>query len=403
MQVDVRRWLVFDEVGQGFKGLPVQASRPLVAVRLSVPVRPVGTTEWLTYDEVLADRIQVWSGPGSPDRDDAWDGPVPVHTNLPFDRRPDALDLARQFPGATGRGLVPGLLVTEQRHERHVERTVYSCSRIRESGMIFSRIWTGEHPTDLSPSEAVREACAQSKDLHERFSDESNQIRRFDEDVEIELKYTMPDEVSPWFLASDLAAMVQRREIEGFIPDLGNELKRWSYTQDTFEILSPDKAGYVAFMRYPAGLDLVKYKFFDQDSLRRMEKVDVGVTVDPGQYQEYLRSKVEGADFRPLPRLTRTRFDVVVESTSTGHFFGLEVDEVRAAGRVLRQLEIEYHQSRACLGVTAETVEPELFRLADMVEHRLKEWGLRAERGYLSKLSFLKEAAAGDPAPDARP
>ncbi|MFF6780668.1 hypothetical protein [Streptomyces sp. NPDC012510] len=398
----VRRWLLFDEIGQGFKSLQVSASRPLVAVRLSGAERPVGTTEWLTYDEVVGDRLHVWNRATGLEHEEVCEPAEAFHTQLPFDLRAEARDLARDFPGSTGRGPVPVLLVTERRQNGTVEHAVFSCSRIRESGMLFSRIWVGTHPTGRPLPAVVSQACEEGKSLHERFSDESAQYRQFEEGVEIELKFTLLDDPHPWVIASDLARAVQRRELEGFIPDLGTELQRWSYEQDTFEILSPaDKAGYVAFMRYYDGTYIVKYKFFEQDTLRRIERFDEGVVLEPEGFADYIRSAIKDAEIRALPHMTRTRFDVNVESALTGHFFGLEVDEVRAEGRVLRQLEIEYHKSRACHGVTGETMEPELFRLGQEADRLLADWGVRAELGYLSKLSFLKEVAAGTMAPTA--
>lgn len=97
---------------------------------------------------------------------------------------------------------------------------------------------------------------------------------------------------------------------------------------------------------------------------------------------------------RELPYLRRTRFDVNVESSVAGHFYGLEMDEVESETKIMRQLEIEYHRSRACYGVERRTVEPELTRLADEAERLLRTWGVAAERGYLSKLAFRKEVAA---------
>ncbi|MEU3660333.1 hypothetical protein AB0E77_11300 [Streptomyces sp. NPDC032940] len=391
----MKRWLLFDEVGPGFKGLQVPAERPLVAVRLAGADRPIGTTEWLTYDEVLGDRLAVWDRATGLEREEVYEPAEAFHTQLPFDLRPGARDLARDFPGATGRGLVPSLLVAERHDGDTVEHAVFTCSRIRESGMLFSRIWAGTHPAGRPLPEVVARACDEGGALHTRFSDESAQYQQFEKGVEIELKFTLLDDPSPWVVATDLARAVQRRELDGFIPDLGTELQRWTYEQDTFEILGPaDKLGYVAFMRYYDGTYIVKYKFFEQDTLRRIERFDEGVVLQPEEFADYVRSAVEGAEIRALPHLTRTRFDVNVESALTGHFFGLEVDEVRAGGRVLRQLEIEYHKSRACHGVTEDTMEPELFRLGREAGRLLGEWGVRADLGYLSKLSFLKGVAA---------
>jgi hypothetical protein len=272
---------------------------------------------------------------------------------------------------------------------------VYSCSRIRESGLLFSRIWSGPADPAGSPVAAVHAACAEQPDLLRQFTDESMQTTRYEEDIEIELKLTLDEQAAPWDIACGLATDVQERRLPGFIPDLGNELQRWTYRQHTFEVTgSPDRSGYVAFMTECGGGYTVKYKLFQQDALRRSETFEENVRLERAEFGDHVRSALGAVELRPLPDLVRTRFDVNVESAVTGHFFGLETDEVRAGDRVLRQLEIEYHRTRACFGVTGDSIDGELFRLADLAQRLLAGRGIESERGYLSKLSFLRDVAA---------
>ncbi|MER7844251.1 hypothetical protein ABTZ03_09940 [Kitasatospora sp. NPDC096077] len=392
-------WLVLDEIGASFPGVGSPTSSSLLAVRLAPFTGSGGTTEWLRYGEVTADRVQVLSRTGDVVESLQCGPAAPVWTHLPFDLRADALRFdAVGKEGADARPrLVPAFLVTEQVSHTATRAYVYSCSRIRESGLLFSRIWAGETPTGASPVAAVRVACAEQPVLLHRFTDEVAQTTRFESDVEIELKLTLRTETSPWEIASRLADAVQTRELPGFLPDLGNELQRWTYEQDTFEVHDADgRSGYVAFMKDPDGTFVVKYKFFEEDALRRIERFDEGVRLGPEQFADYITSALPGVRLRRLPHLVRTRFDVNVESAVAGHFFGLETDEVRANGRVMRQLEIEYHKTRACHGAEAATIEPELNRLADEAQRLLEKWGVEASRGYRSKLTFLKEVAAAD-------
>lgn len=386
----VTRWLVFAEIGAGFRNLVASAPSATAAVRLPASDEPAGATEWLTYEDVVADRLLRWDEHDQPCEERTFDRPTPVSTALPFDLR--LAEVIAAAPGMAGGRLVPAFVVAESGDGT---RTVYASTRVRQSGMLFARIWAGAVPAGRSLVRTVRDACAAEPGLLDRVVDDGAQMTRFDEDTEIELKFTLLDDTTSWEIAHHLAQAVQRRAFPGFLPDLGNEMQRWTYAQTTFEVTGPaDRAGYIAFMQTHDGTYEVKYKFFAEDGLRRTERCVLGVSVTPDEFPDHIRATVPGAEFRPLPDLRRTRFDVNVESARTGHFYGLETDEVVAGGRVLRQLEIEYHRSRDCFGVTGSTVESELFRLSDHVEKLLSDWGVRAERGYFSKLSFLRDLEA---------
>ncbi|MGR6924605.1 hypothetical protein ACU635_61030 [[Actinomadura] parvosata] len=386
-------WLVFDEIGTSFTSFGPPTTPSMIAIQLTRTPAFAGTTEWLPYHEVTADRIRSVSRSGGWSEDWPCSRAEPVGTCLPFDRR----EAARRLPFADADRAavqVPAFLVTDEETETGTRSHVYCCSRIRESGMLFSRIWSGPTAPDGSPAPSILTACREQPGLLRRCTDEHVQTMRFHDDVEIELKLTLEEPDSPWRIACELAKAVQHRKLSGYIPDLGNELQRWTYEQDTFEILEPeDKMGYVAFMSDSDGSHVVKYKFFTHDSLRRVERFDDGVRVEPHSFEEYIRTQLGDVSMRRLPHMTRTRFDVNVESARTGHFFGLEMDEVRAGGRVMQQLEVEYHKTRACHGVREDTVEPELSRLADQVQSLLKAEGVMTRSGYFSKLSFLRQVA----------
>jgi hypothetical protein len=389
-------WLMLGQVGLGFAGLEARTSHGAFALRL--PSAPSGDSPavlWLRYDDILADEV-LWC-PGDEGLE-IGQQPLPtltgrnaVWSGVAFDARTQALRLG----GSDGRlqELAPTFLVHEQPHAetREVRRTVYVCSRMRESGLLFARI--GEDSLDGTGSllDSVVRVTAEDPVVLRRMSDESRQTSNLFPDIEIELKFTFDQDVSPWVVTSNLAAAVQRRELPDFIPDVGNEYQRWSYEQDTFALEREGASlGYAAFMLTPSQEYVVKYKMYPTDALRRQETFDMNVRIEPSGFQEYLREALPGTTALALPHMTRSRFDVNVQSTRTGHYFGLEMDEVKAAGQTMRQLELEYHRSQLVAGCDEKTVEPELMRLRDLVSEILSDWGYSYHVGYFSKLSFLK-------------
>ena len=380
-------WMTLDEIAGSFPALVESRSTTMYAAQLATVDQRDGSTVWLTYDDVVASRIQEWSRDGELRTEYSVDPVRALATSLPFDRREGLLVVGDE---ALGR-LVPTFLVTSDADESLAH--VYVCSRVRESGMLFSRIWSGE-AAGFGIVPLVSRACDEQPQLLWRFTDEATQCIRYDDEYEIEVKFTVLDETQPWTVADALARAVQSRQLDGFIPDLGNEMQRWTYGQYTFEVLSPpERRGYIAFITTHDGTFAVKFKFFEKDGLRRYERIVDDARLEPSDFRSYISAAIGDAELRELPYLTRTRFDVNVESAVAGHFYGLEMDEVHSAGHVMRQLEIEYHRSRACYGVDSGMIEPELFRLADQVDALFTAWGIRSERGYLSKLSFLRGVA----------
>ncbi|HST46392.1 hypothetical protein [Jatrophihabitans sp.] len=384
-------WLVLGQVGLGFAGLEEKTSHGGYALRLPDPPSDPPAVVWLKYDDIVADEL-AWcpgaDGQGGEQQLPALTGRSAVWSGAAFDVRAQALRLGN----GTDRP-APTFLVFEQPDggAGRVRRTVYACSRMRESGLLFGRI--GEDDTDqASPLLASVERVAQAHPaVLRRMSDESRQTTKFFPDTEIELKFTFESDVSPWVVTSDLAAAVQRRELPDFIPDVGNEYQRWSYEQDTFALERDGvSVGYAAFMLTPSQEYVVKYKMYPADGLRRQETFDMNVRLEPSDFQDYLRTALPGTTASALAHLTRSRFDVNVQSARTGHYFGLEMDEVTAAGHTLRQLELEYHRSQLVAGCDQAAVEPELMRLRDLVAGVLSDRGYQYSVGYLSKLSFLK-------------
>ncbi|MFJ6392832.1 hypothetical protein ACIQJT_35125 [Streptomyces sp. NPDC091972] len=304
--------------------------------------------------------------------------------------------------GSTSR-VAPLLLlraVASSSSEQHLE--VLTCTRMREIGLVFTRVGSLALPAQTPVLEKAREALALARPWNERIAGEANQYFNFEPETEVEAKITVESLQTPWDLASHLAAVVSRGDLRGFIPDVGTEFQRWQHHQDTFEITGPaNEVGYFAFLPKPEGSFLLKHKTFAHDALRRREVFKFDVTLPEGtDFEGYLKETFPRLTVRRLPHLVRTRFDVNVESTQTGHFYGIEVDEVVVEGypQTLRQVEIEYHHSRRHEGLSRDSIEPELLGLEKAVRSELDALGVTCHSGFYSKLSFLKDTIASRPA-----
>jgi hypothetical protein len=382
------RWLVLQPPAVAFLGNRQPATAPATAFRLPPTDHPPGAVAWIRYDDVITDHINHW---GYPDHapEQALPGTwCPVLTGAPYDQRPHAA-----APHHSPSSLGPTFLVQiAQRAGGSQLRHVYSCARMRVAGLLFARVWSGPAESGEPVRETIRRAVADNGELLLRQSDETAQTINFNETTEVEAKFTLTADAGLWEVSRHFAEALMSGRLTGFIPDVGNEMQRWSYPQVTFGLRRDGRsAGYAAFIRRTDGGYIVKYKLFTEDTLCRSETFDFGVTIEQSGFEEYLRQRLPDLTLTRLPDLVRTRFDVNVISEATGHYFGIESDIVIAEGHRLRQLELEYHKSQATYQASSDTIESELFRLKDLVDQELRSAGFEANFGYYSKLSFLRD------------
>jgi len=277
------------------------------------------------------------------------------------------------------------------------ERTrveVFACTRLREVGAVFARVAECTVPAAATDDQAVATTLKSAGNLREHVAVENQVFRNLVPGIEIENKITMHGDVSIWRMTSEIAAQIGTAAFPGFIPDVGNEVQRWEVFQHTFEVLSPpEQAGYIAFQEQPSGAFMLKHKTFAEDTLRRVETFRHNLTVPGKDFPAFLGLEYPQLTVRALRTFRRTRFDVNVESSATGHFFGIEIDEVRTTGegRLLRQAEVAYHRSRIHHGLDIATIEPELERLTGLVDNYLAGAGVDRQRSFYSKLSFLRD------------
>ncbi|MEU6275758.1 hypothetical protein ABZ871_25595 [Streptomyces populi] len=275
---------------------------------------------------------------------------------------------------------------------------VLMCARLRTIGTLFVRAARFHHAADAGLPEIVAEALQQGTALQDHLRIENNAYLPYEKGVEIEQKVTLLDDASIWSLSKDIWTAVENGDFPGFITDPGYELTRWHFVQHNYEVVAPAaEAGHYAFQENPDGRYQLKMKTFPVDALRRTEIFRKGVEVPDQNFDEYLAREFPDLTFRRLPSFRRTRFDVNVQSLATGHCFGIESDETTVdgpGGRTLRQVEMEYLETRWHEGMDSSSIDDELGRLTGLVEAFLAKDGIAAERNFYSKLSFLKNCTA---------
>ncbi|MET8730716.1 hypothetical protein ABZV81_26560 [Streptomyces parvus] len=279
---------------------------------------------------------------------------------------------------------------------------VMMCSRVRAFGLVFVRVARFTHDADLPLPDLVAEALTHSSRLAGPVMSDGRAFEVLEPEVEIEQKINLLDEVSIWALTQPVCAAIEEGQYPGFFLDPGYELTRWQFTQDTFEVLSPqEQAGYFAFAKMPDGRYVLKMKTSERKAYRHEKTFRHHLEIPDDNLEAFLEREYPTYSFHRLPTLVRARFDINLESAETGHCFGISIDDVTVAGgHSLRQAEIEYLKTRVHDGSDHAVLDSEMDRLVTLVEENLKRLDVRAERSRLSKLTFLKNceeqaAAAG--------
>lgn len=221
-------------------------------------------------------------------------------------------------------------------------------------------------------------------------------------DTELEFKFNIRTGYNFYTINRMFYEKLDRGEIEGFMPQLGDEIQHWSYDNNFCEILpNADKVGgYVSIMYWSkkkrANWDervvTYKKKLFHEDALERWERNYHNLYVD-GTPEESLASYFD-LPLASHPDWRRTRLDIACEAHDTGNIFFLNFEDSRVfndsspEGR-LQQCEIEYHKTR---GTPDELlIYRDFERLGAAMERFMTEIGLTYEKTNYSKLTFLKD------------
>lgn len=221
-------------------------------------------------------------------------------------------------------------------------------------------------------------------------------------DTELEQKFNITGDYDYHVLNRLWYEALDDRRIEGFAPQLGDEIQHWSYDNDFCRIQpNPQRmAGYVSIMHWSrvrkASWDdpvvTYKKKLYREDALERWERNYADQRIH-GSPEESMASFFS-LPLYPLPSWRRTRYDMACEAVETGNIFMINFEDSRVRndssphGR-LQQCEIEYLKTR-CHPVEV-LIYTDLARLTDEVESFMRGVGLRCERTNYSKLTFLEE------------
>ncbi|MFI5528229.1 hypothetical protein ACIA8O_06665 [Kitasatospora sp. NPDC051853] len=298
------------------------------------------------------------------------------------------------------RSLAPLLVLRTHRSAERPWTEVLMCARVRAQDTVFVRVARFEHPADAPAATLAARGLEHAGQLHQYVRVERYANHQYEQGTEIEHKVTLRDEVSIWDVALHLWRAVEAGEFPGYVTDPGYELTRWQYDQHNWDVTGPEgQGGHLSLQLTPYGTYTLKRKVFQQDTLRREQIIVRGVEIPDGDLEGHLRRAYPELEIRPLPALTRARFDLNVQSLVTGNYFGIETDEVTVhglPGTVLRQVETEYLHTRRHEGMDQADVDADMAELAVLIERHLAGRGIKAEAGHLSKLAFLRGLAGGE-------
>lgn len=217
-------------------------------------------------------------------------------------------------------------------------------------------------------------------------------LRKFEPDTEIEHKLTLASDVDVYGLAVHFRNLVGGAVFPDYVWEYGNDFEQWDFDNRLYEVSGPpEEAGYVSFMPDPHGTVGVKRKWFTADAVERRETRWVSVRL-AGSEAEYIRRRF-GVVGDYLGAFRRIRFDIQLESLSTGNIHVLTIDRCRFERDDwpdLCQLEVEYWRSRTLRTSAAATLRAELRQIVDAAKAELDRLGIDHVESPLSKSTYMR-------------
>ncbi|MEV0039452.1 hypothetical protein [Streptomyces sp. NPDC050804] len=143
--------------------------------------------------------------------------------------------------------------------------------------------------------------------------------------MELEYKYNLPSTTDIWAISKEILKAIRRGELTGCRPEYRDDFQINSFDNHLFEVSGPNsERGYASFIPTVEGGHVLKRKWFTEDAFARREQIQK-VEVRPDAFEEYLRSE-RGLQVRAMPPFKRIRYDVQLESMTTGHVYGIMSD-----------------------------------------------------------------------------
>ncbi|MGX1877025.1 hypothetical protein ACWIHP_20525 [Nocardia fluminea] len=295
--------------------------------------------------------------------------------------------------GAAGaeRAVMPLALLAE----RQRRWAVYLPSRITADAGLF------HHVSDLGETAGQRPIATVISQIIERLPEFSAEIGSHecwyftqDPGIEYEHKFTLPHSVDIYALTRKIADQIGFGHLAHLRPEFGNSFEMWQFDNYMFEVTGPtaDDRGYASFIPRRAGGHVLKRKRFAADGFARFEsKLAVPEELtSTAQMHDFLTALELETGY--LGQFLRTRFDVNVESTVTGHIYSVMADrcEFATPHSALQQLEIEYLRSRGTARECRAEITAELDQIKLWATDYLVAQQISAESGYLSKFTYLR-------------
>ncbi|MET9374057.1 hypothetical protein ABZX98_07895 [Streptomyces sp. NPDC002992] len=386
-------WVVLGGVHLLNRTAPRRADEPLVLVRVAPQEvsRPSTTVVigWNTLGTCSAEALRA---------DGTRIGSVRIDGKDLF---PDAIAGAalRELIGAEAApGLVPLCYLAEHPGGYHA----YAQIRFHPEDACFVRTTSepvGRGPVEalswLDPVLAAHHASSTALNNHRRC------FRKHFEGTELEYKYTLDPAPDIWAAAMELLKALRDGELEGCRPEYREEFQAHHTENHLFEVTGPaSEVGYASFVPTVTAGHVLKRKWFAEDAFARREELVYGIDVTPDGFEAYLRGEL-GLQVRAMPPFQRVRYDIQCESMRTGHVYGIFLDRCTLLADstvVLSQCELEYLRTRGVLDQDQDEVLHEMERVNGWLRNYVATRGWAAEHTFHSKLSFLRNAVAAQPA-----
>jgi len=304
----------------------------------------------------------------------------------------------RPLVGSAGSALVPLCYLSE-----HPGGGYHAYAQIRAHAEDACFVRSTEEPVGHGPAEQLH-WLRPVLTAHQRYEllvgNHHLYFRNHFKGTELEYKYTLDPAPDIWEAGMEVLRALRAGELAGCRPEYREDFQIWYYDNHLYDVLGPEsERGYASFIPSTDGKNILKRKWFAEDSFARREELTHGVDVTPDGFADHLRDQL-GLTVRALPPFRRVRYDVQCESLRTGHIYGVFFDHCRlldAPDVVLSQCEVEYLRSRNLVPHEEGEVVAEMDRIDAWVREFLVERGWTKERSFYSKRSFLRDVVAARP------
>jgi hypothetical protein len=287
------------------------------------------------------------------------------------------------------------LFVLAQSEEHFAGVHVFTRIRFSDRDALFIRVT--DTPLSWRPEDGLLSVLTQSAELARRNSLFLNNHQcyylKLFEGEELEHKYRLDASLDIWGVTVKIYNAVRDGDLQGYVPEYGDEFQSWDYLNILFEVPSPSlEQGYISFIPLSTGGYTIKRKWFIEDATRRGER-HYREPNEISDLESYLRKRF-AVNPVPYPPFQLVRYDINFESLATGHVYGMFFDHSRLVDNpeiAMAQCELEYLRTRSVLPVSDDDVWAELEEIATWLEGFLADNGIVTERGVYSKLSFLRD------------